>query len=258
LWFHSTLVPVNDSEGRIEYIIVVSMNTTDRQRAEQQVLNHQAQLKSLASELVLAEERERDRLATHLHDNVCQNLAFSKMKLQMVQAVLADQVQLDDMREVSDTLTRMMQEIRTLTFELSSPLLTEFGLEAAISHWLTEQVEQRHSISVGFNDDGQTKPLEDDIQALLFRSVRELLANVVKHSQASHVEVAISRTEDQIVICLEDDGVGFCPEEVVIGKDTGGFGLFSIRERLSQFGGALGIESKPGQGCRSILRAPLV
>jgi len=87
--------------------------------------------------------------------------------------------------------------------------------------------------------------------------VRELLANVVKHSQAKRVEVSISQDQDQILIHLADNGIGFAPDEVVIGKDTGGFGLFSIRERLSQMGGSLEIYSQPGQGCTGVLRAPV-
>ena len=256
-WFHSTLVPVDDEEGRIEYILVVSIDTTERRRAEQQVIDNQAQLKSLASELVLAEERERNRIAVHLHDDICQNLAYSKMKLQMTHAALDDPIHLDDMTEVSDTLTRMMQDVRTLTFELSSPVLTEFGLEAAVSQWLTEQIEQKHGIATTFTDDGQAKPLKEDIRALLFRSVRELLANVVKHSKAKRVEVNIFRAEDQVVISFQDDGIGFSPDKVVVGTSTGGFGLFSVRERLSQLGGSLDIDSEPGQGCKSVLRAPL-
>jgi PAS domain S-box-containing protein len=257
LWFHSTLVPVNDDEGRIEYIIVVSVDTTKRKQAEQALVNNQAQLKSLASELVLAEERERNRIAVHLHDDVCQNLAYAKMNLQIVNAALDDQTHHDNLVEVSDTLTRIMQDVQSLTFELSPPILTEFGFEAAVSHWLTEQIKQKHDIATEFTDDGQAKPLQDDIKALLFRSIRELLVNIVKHSEAKRVEVSISREEDQILIRLEDDGIGFAPDKVVVGRDTGGFGLFSIRERLSQLGGSLEIDSSPGQGCRSLLRAPL-
>ncbi|MCP4455051.1 MAG: PAS domain-containing protein, partial [Planctomycetes bacterium] len=209
LWFHSTLVPVNDNQGHIEYIIVVSMDTTERRRAEQKIHETQAQLKSLASELVLAEEQERNRIAIHMHDDVCQNLAYSKMKLQMVQTSLDNPVQLDDVTEVTDTLTRMMQDVHSLTFELSTPVLTELGLEAAVSNWLEKQIEEKHGIATEFIDDGQVKPLEEDIQALLFRSIRELLANVVKHSQAKHVEVVMSRAKGQILVHLEDDGIGF-------------------------------------------------
>ena len=84
-----------------------------------------------------------------------------------------------------------------------------------------------------------------------------LRQNVVKHSKADQVEINISRAEDQILIRLEDDGIGFAPNEVVVGKGVGGFGLFSIHERLSHMGGSLEIDSSPGQGCRSLLRAPL-
>ncbi|NQV32351.1 MAG: PAS domain-containing protein, partial [Phycisphaeraceae bacterium] len=185
-WFELSIQPVQEG------IFILSIDITERKRAEQQIFNHRTQLKSLASELVVAEERERNRIAMHLHDDVCQNLAYSKMKLQIVHAASDDQSRLDDITEVIDTLTRMMHNVQTLTFELSSPVLTELGLEAAVSHWLTEQIEQKHGMATVFVDDGLAIPLEEDIRALLFRSVRELLANVVKHSQAKRVEVSIS------------------------------------------------------------------
>jgi PAS domain S-box-containing protein len=249
---------IRDATGKVVQSLGAMHDITERKQAEQQIVESQAQLKSLASELVLAEERERKRIAVHLHDEVCQNLAYSKMKLQMVHAASNDQTQLDGIAEVCDSLTRMMQEVQTLTFGLSSPVLIEFGLEAAVAHWLKEEIEQKHGIATDFTDGGQAKPLDEDMKALLFRSVRELLANVVKHSQARRVGISISRDEQNIVISMEDDGVGFVPEEVVVGKGSGGFGLFSIRERLAHLSGSLEIDSGPGQGCRSILRAPLL
>jgi len=235
----------------------VFSDITERKQAEQELHETRVQLKSLASELVLAEEQERNRIAVHLHDDVSQSLAYVKMKLQVVNAALSDQALTKDMTDVCDTLTGMMQEVHSLTFELSTPVLTELGLEKAISHWLQEQIEEKHGIATEFTDDGQAKPLAKDIQALLFRSVRELLVNVVKHSKAKQVKISISSVKDQILIHLEDDGIGFAPDKVVVGKNRGGFGLFSIRERLSYLGGSLEIDSSPGQGCRSVLKAPL-
>ena len=243
-----------DKDGKVH---AVATDSTERKRVEQKLLDNRTQLKSLASELVLAEERERSRLAVHLHDNVCQNLAFSKMKLQMVNAKLGDHIQLDDMTEVTDTLSKMMADIRSLTFELSSPILAEFGFEGAVSNWLKEQIERKHGIETVFSEDGQAKPLTTDVRAMLFRSVRELLTNAVKYSEAPSLEVGIAREEDQVVITIEDNGIGFAPETVVISKESGGFGLFSIRERLDQLGGSLDIRSSPGQGCQCILHAPL-
>ncbi|MCP4452293.1 MAG: PAS domain S-box protein [Planctomycetes bacterium] len=254
---HAKGEAVADENGETLYLVGTVQDITERKEAEQQIHENQSQLKSLASELVLAEERERSRIAVHLHDDICQNLAYSKMKLQMVNAALDDQSQLTEVTDVTNSLTQIMQDVRTLTFELSSPILTEFGLKAALSQWLEEQIEQKHDIATDFTDDGQLKPLKEDVKALLFRSVRELLTNVVKHSQAKRVEVSMSRVDDQILIGLEDNGIGFSPDKVVVGTATGGFGLFSIRERLSQLGGSLEIDSSPGQGCRSVLRAPL-
>jgi PAS domain S-box-containing protein len=255
VWAHAS--PILDEHGKVIAGIVVFPDITEQKRAEQKVRENRAQLKSLASELVLAEERERSRLAVHLHDDVCQNLAYSKMKLQMVNASLGDQIPLDDVTEVTDTLSQMMTNIRSLTFELSSPVLAEFGLEAAISNWLEEQIEQRHGFHTVFSTDGQAKPLCEDVRAMLFRSVRELLNNAVKYSEAHTIEVSIVREEDQIVIVIDDNGIGFTPEDVVISTESGGFGLFSIRERLDQLGGSLEIHSSPGQGCKCILHAPL-
>ncbi len=92
---------------------------------------------------------------------------------------------------------------------------------------------------------------------MLFRSVRELLTNTVKYSEAQSVAVHITRKGHQVVVTIEDNGIGFVPERVVVSRESGGFGLFSIRERLDQLGGTMTIRSSPGQGCQCILRAPL-
>ncbi len=115
-------------------------------------------------------------------------------------------------------------------------------------------MEQKHGIATTFEDDGQAKPLEDDVRAMPFRSVRELLTNIVKHSQNTRIR----KEGEQIVIHLEDDGIGFAPDGLEIGEDMGGFGLFSIRERLSHMGGSVDIDSNPGQRCRCTLRALLL
>jgi signal transduction histidine kinase len=119
-------------------------------------------------------------------------------------------------------------------------------------------VEQQHGIRVVIEDDGQPKPLDDDIRALLYRTVQELLVNVARHAQALDAEVSISREDGRILIAVEDDGIGFHSEEVLsrIGE-TEGFGLFSIYERLVELGGSFQIKSTPGGGTQALLVAPL-
>jgi len=145
-----------------------------------------------------------------------------------------------------------------LTFDLSSPILHELGFEAAVEVLLAEQIEQKHGIATEFENDGKAKPLDDDIQAILFRNVRELIFNIVKHANANKVKVSVRKIGSQISVSVEDDGVGFDSAKVAsISVREGGFGLFSIRERLEQLGGNLEIKSEPGHGCKVVMTAPL-
>ena len=128
----------------------------------------------------------------------------------------------------------------------------------ALAGRMAEQVQKKHGIETEFEDDGQPKPLGKDIRALLFRDVRELLFNVIKHAQAHKAIVSLERMEDHICVTVEDDGVGFDPVEVTaMAANRAEFGLFSIRERLEQMGGRIVIESEPGCGSKILMTAPL-
>ncbi|MCX5719401.1 MAG: ATP-binding protein [Nitrospirae bacterium] len=144
-----------------------------------------------------------------------------------------------------------------MIFELSPPILYELGIEAAVE-WLAEQIKEQHNIMVEFEDDNQSKPLDDDIRVLLFQAVRELLVNVVKHSQAHKAKVSVQKDGGNIRIHVEDNGIGFDSSKIYSYSDrTRGFGLFSIRERLDYLGGYFTIASEPGYGTRVTLGAPL-
>jgi signal transduction histidine kinase len=206
----------------------------------------------------LTEERERRRIATELHDRIGQLLVISKVKLGALREFEQSDEFTGAVNEICDSLDQSIQNTRSLTFDLSSPILYELGFEAAVAEWLDEQIREKHGIETEFIDDGQPKPLDDDISVLLFRDVRELLINVVKHAQADKVKVAIRRIDNEIYVSVEDDGVGFNISEITsIATKTRGFGLFSIRERLEQLGGRLEIDSKPGCGTRVTVIAPL-
>jgi len=235
-------------------LAVAFENITEHKKAEQRFLEHRAQLKSLASELSLTEERERHRLATILHDQISQALVISRIKLQALQASVSSAEIAGPLEEVCENLDRIIQDTRTLTFDLSSPILYELGFEAAVSEWLEEQITKKHGIKTEFKDDGRPKPLDDDIRILLFRNVRELLINIVKHARAKNVKVSIRRIRQQIYVCVEDDGIGFDHSEL---SSSSGFGIFSIRERLEQLAGHIDIESEPGRGSKITMTAPL-
>jgi signal transduction histidine kinase len=230
----------------------------ERKRAEKRAKEYQAHLKSLASELTLAEEHERHRLATKLHDQVSQSLALAKIKLDTLHASVSSPPLAKTLEDVSASLEKAIQDTRSLTFDLSNPILYELGFEAAVAEWLSEQLRDKHGIATEFQDDGQPKPLDDDVRVLLFRNVRELLINVIKYANANRVRVSIRRTDDSIQVIVEDNGIGFDPTEVKsMAARRSEFGLLSIRERLEEMGGRFEIESKPGAGCKAIMTAPL-
>jgi len=251
-----SVIPLADEQGeRIGWVSVVR-DITERKQSAERIHTYQEQLRSLASELSLIEERERRHIATELHDNISQTLAITKIKLGMAQGLTSPADWVGSLNEIGELIDQAIQYTRSLTFELSPPILYELGLEAGVE-WLTEQIQEKHGIQIGFEDDRQPKPMNEEIRLTLFKTTRELLINIVKHAQASKAKVSIWREDNSIRIRVEDDGVGFSTSEgKELGKTTG-FGLFNIRERMEYLRGDMVIESEPGRGTRVTLSAPL-
>jgi PAS domain S-box-containing protein len=249
---------LKDENGEFVRTLCIIDDITERKQAEQKVLEDREQLKSLASQLSITEERERHRLATVLHDQIGQSLVFSKFKLDLLRKSASSAELVEALEDVCNSLGQVIDDTRTLTFDLSSPILYELGLEAAIAEWLRDEIQDKHGLETEFEDDRQPKQLDDDIRTVLFRNVRELLVNIVKHAQAHKVKVCIRRVGENVRISVEDDGVGFDPVDVTSrAAKRAEFGLFSIRQRLEQLGGVIEIASEPGRGCTISMTAPL-
>lgn len=232
-------------------ITIYVRDATARRSAEQAVAEYQGRLRSLAADLLLAEEHERRRLAADLHDGLSQTITLARLKLSALRTSLngAPATALD---EITGLIENADHDARSLSFELSPPVLHDLGLEPALQ-WLVENIQARYGIEIVLEDDGPPRRADEKTRVILFRSIRELLINAAKHAQARRVHVCLRRGEDQLDASVEDDGVGMAPERV---KATG-FGLFSIHERLSHVGGSMRIESAPGRGTKVQLRAPL-
>ncbi len=250
-------VPLGDSHGRVYGAILIARDVTERKTAERVMLEYQNRLRTQASQLSLAEERERRRIATDLHDNVIQGLALSMIKLGLLRES-SEGIDEALFGEVSETLNRAIDDMRNMTFDISSPTLYKLGLSAAVDELLDDMVCRQHSIDYEFADDEQKKPLDDDVAVLLFQSIRELFVNIIKHAEAQKVTVCIERVGESVCIIVSDDGVGFDVDHTDLTMHrTGGFGLFNIRERLDYIGGSIEIQSLPGQGSTFVLIAPL-
>lgn len=212
-------------------------------------------LRALAGELTLAEQRERRRLAIFLHDHLQQLLVGAKFRAVMLGRT-GDAIAKQRAKEVVELLDEIITTTRSLTAELNPPILQRGGLGAGLE-WLSHWMADKHGFCVELNLAAEEAPLADDVKVLVFESVRELLFNVVKHAHTKSATVTMQQESGGgMRIVVTDNGVGYEPGQAVP-KAAGGFGLFSIHERLDLIGGGLEVASAPGQGCRCTITAPL-
>jgi PAS domain S-box-containing protein len=217
-----------------------------------------AQLTALALELTQTEQRERRRLAHILHDNLQQMLVATKLQVSMLRSRLEEESARKDMLQIEDLLNRSVDESRSLTVELSPPILYDAGLARALE-WLARRMQQEQGLTVEIEADPDAEPEGDDIRAFLFQSVREALFNIVKHAGVTKASVSIGFAgKGFAAIQIRDEGRGF-ELQTDDGKDfsSGGFGLFSIRERIEYLGGRMVITSAPNLGTTVSLYVPV-
>jgi len=245
---------IKDATGRVVGLFGTAQDITIRKKVEEELRSYQDALRALASELAIVEERERHRIATDLHDNIGQALAIANIKM----GALRKYTKVPEVTAAVDEIRRLIEDAigytRSLTFELSPPILYELGLIPALS-WLAEQFQDQHGIPFEVSDDERPKPMDEEMQITLFKVVKELLMNIVKHAKARKAVISLHREAGSIRITVEDDGMGFDTSALKTPK-TGGFGLFNIREQLHFIGGSLKIDSAPLSGTKVTIVAP--
>lgn len=236
---------------------ILEKEVEEKREAERKLLANQVRLRSLASELTLAEERERRRISRALHDQIGHALSLSQIKL----AALSEDVQADyvaePLKEAIDLINDAVDNTRTLTVDISPPTLYEFGFEAAAEN-LVERMGKRYKLTTAFESPASRIPLSDEISVTLYQVLRELVVNVIKHSEADLLRVSTSYYDNWAKIKIKDNGKGFDTKDL-LKEDVKpkGLGLYSIRERLDSFGGKLIISSKLGAGTEITVIAPL-
>jgi signal transduction histidine kinase len=214
------------------------------------------QLHDLASELTRTEQRERERLARLLHDDLQQLLVGALFHLGQLRTETTDPGARLCVDQVEDLIRQSISSSRSLTAELSPTILYEAGLGAALP-WLARQMKLKHGLDVRLDINANIPQDDEGVVLLLFQAVRELLFNIVKHAQVKEARVQVDRLEGDLVrIVVSDDGAGFEPSRLEKkGPLESGMGLFGIRERINYVGGTVAIDSAPGRGARVTLTA---
>jgi PAS domain S-box-containing protein len=278
LWVHITVSAIRDSAGQLSRGIATIEDITNRKRAEDQLkeLNatleqrvvertaeaehRAAQLQRLAAQLTRVEQQERQQLAAVLHDHLQQLLVGAKFRLGVLRNRPLQAQDLQSLRQADELLDASLKTSRSLTAELSPPILHEGNL-AQVLHWLSRWAKEKYGLTVPVLADEEADLRVPAMRILIYQAVRELLLNVAKHAKADRASVTLSRKgTDRVQILVADEGIGFdwiAKTAEAAGNTVGtGFGLFSIRERLELMGGSMEIDSVPGKGTRISLTAP--
>lgn len=242
--------PVNRSELKAQVNVMLRIKHTEdllRKRNEK--------LKNLNYELTIAEEKERRKIAEYLHDGLGQTISIAAIKLSSIARGELSPAVTKTLDESAELLRNAINESRTLVYDLSPPILHEFGLIAAIK-WKLEQIEKGYEMNTIFRSDESSITLTTDMKILIYRMVCELLNNTIKHARASLIIVEIMKSVQNIQVRVIDNGKGFNWSQGYSLSDLGGFGLFSLNERLDALQGSMEIESKPHKGVSITLSIP--
>jgi two-component system CheB/CheR fusion protein len=232
-----------------------------RDELEQQVALRTAELQQqsvrlqlLVRELATAEQRERRRMASVLHDDLQQLLVGLKMQLGMVRS--RDKSATRSLEEAVHTVDQAIDTTRTLVRQVAPQTLYEEGLVPGLQ-WLGQEMERLHGLRLRIQAGGMQPVLTDEIKTLLFESIREMLFNVVKHAEVDEATVAVRQEDDRLDVTVSDEGVGFDVEARVSRGGRSDFGVFSWGSRIEALGGRWSIDASPGQGTRIHVNFPL-
>ncbi len=270
-WHLSRAIPVRDAAGRIvrwfgtatdielvkqaQTELRSANDTLERLVAERTAVadTRARQLQALTVELIEAEERERQRIAQLLHDDLQQMLAAAKLQLEAADIDLAANSLIGSVDRILKTA---IEKTRQLSHELNPPMLQHVSLDASLQ-WLVRQFKAQFGLRVHLHTHATPKIDSNPLVVFLFRALQELLFNVVKHAGVNDAHVHLSQADERLVLEVVDHGRGFNPDRLDAGSEkAAGLGLLSLRERASYMGGRLAIDSAVDQGCHFTLLVP--
>lgn len=271
-YFLEHWLPLHDQDGNVTGINMVIDDITDRKKYEEklQQLNttleervaertkvaeeRAEKLREMALQMTDVEERERQRLARVLHDGLQQLLIGAKFNTKNMMGQISDPNVKEQLEEIIAIMDQAVESSRSLSYELSPPILHDHGLIAAL-HWLAGMRHMK-GLSICINENNEIPKLPQNLKVFLFQVVRELLINVLKHAEIDKAEVNVSCEDEHIYIEVADEGKGFDVKKMVSG-DSNSQGIRKIRKKLNLLNGELDIQSKIGKGSRFKLSVPL-
>ena len=240
----ASISQLNAPEGKLYTVIL--RDVTERVRARQE-------LASFAAESSGVREQEKSRIARELHDELAQSLTALKMDtIWLRDNITGDPLAQAKLAQMLALLDGAVASVRRIAADLRPLVLDDLGLVAAIE-WVVQNFTQRTGVPCALDID-ESLELDEPFATGVFRMVQESLANVGKHASARSARVAVHRRGDHVVLCVQDDGVGFRTSEP---RKPQSLGLVGLRERAQLMRGEVRVESSPGAGTRVEARIPI-
>ena len=257
-WLSISGFPIFNNKGEYESMRGICYDITRRKKAElklkenlKEIQQYQSKLKKLNIEITLIEEKEKRRIAENLHDSLGQTLSLAYLTLSSISVESTIDYIKDTIKTSLNLLSKAISESRTLTYDLSPPILYELGLLPAIN-WKLEQFKKETGYKINFTNSSNKIVLSKEYNILLYRAVGELLANIHKHAKCTIVDIKIFANNNSFQISIEDNGVGFDDNILEMPNNHNvGFGLISITERIQNINGIFTIQSKIGEGTKA-------
>ncbi len=243
------------TDGHLERVWCIANEITEIVNLNSRLLRDQERIKSYARQIISADERARRATAVDLHDGIAQSLVAMGMMLKVLRDQPGDGRNglIDDL---STNLRSVQERTRTMIADLSPPGLYELGLQPALQ-WLSVRFRSHDQLHVELDCNVQEERIPMELRILIFKLIRELLRNVVKHSGVEQATVNVWDQAGQIHVQVMDSGKGFDWQLDMFSQRSGSFGLWSIAERISEMGGDLNVDTAPGRGARFTMSFPL-
>lgn len=213
-----------------------------------------ARMKALSRRLVEAQESERRHIALELHDEAGQALVSLRLGLRLLEREIAEGGNVGGrVAELVETTDSVMDGLHRLAADLRPASLDHLGLDAALRQF-ARSAAAKFGLAVHFKARGFTaQRLPQAVETALYRVVQEAMTNVVRHARATRVDLLVERRDDQVLVMVEDDGVGFDSARAL---SSDNFGLLGMRERADALGGTMTVETSPGKGTTIVVEVP--
>ncbi len=256
-WVDATIIPFLDKEGKPYQYLSIRNDITEKKQAEKELERVTAEMmelriqeqKKIARAIMKAQEKERNHIGRELHDNVNQILAGTRLYLGL--AAQKSPAAAEMINYSMDLLNNAIEEIRLLSARQVTPI-RNVDLEQ-LAGTLVHDLQESAHIDTGFTCNIHGDQLADDLKLAVYRILQEQVANILKHSAATRVEVTLETSAGTLQVCVSDNGQGFDPEST-----RNGIGISNMINRVESFNGTLNIDSQPGHGCRMEISIPLL